>query len=414
VTDGERNGSAGPREARKERKERKMSQLAIHGGKPLRTKPWPEWPVFGKEERRELLDVFESGKWWYGDKVREFERKFAAFQDAAFGITSTSGTTGLEAALVGLGIQPGDEVIVPPYTFVATASSVLRVGGRPVFADVDLDTFNIDPQAVEEAITARTRAVVPVHFGGLPCDMDRLTALAKEHGLRILEDACHSWGAKWRGKGTGALGDCGVFSFQMSKNITAGEGGIVLTDDEELADTVRSFTNVGRGKDKPWYEHYLLGSNLRMTELQAAILLGQLTRLDEQTAKREENGAFLSEKLQELPGLHVQPPEPRATRRAYHLYLIRLVEEEAGIGRGRFLEAVQAEGIVASGGYPHPLYKNPVFEDQPGGNFICPNAEALCRQAISIPHRILLAEKKDMQDIVRAAEKVLENREELR
>ena len=390
-----------------------MSRLAIRGGKPLRTKPWPEWPVFGMEERRELLDAFESGRWWYGDKVREFEGKFAAFQDAAFGITSTSGTTGLEAALVGLGIQPGDEAIVPAYTFVATASSVLRLGGRPVFADVELDTFNIDSRAVEKATTARTKVVVPVHFGGLPCDMDRLGELARKHGFKILEDACHSWGTQWKGKGTGALGDCGVFSFQMSKNITAGEGGIVLTDDENLADTIRSFTNVGRGKDKPWYEHYLLGSNLRMTELQAAVLLGQLTRLEAQTAKREENGAFLSEKLKELPGIHVQPAEPRATRRAYHLYLLRVVEEEAGIGRDRFLEAFRAEGIVAFGGYPHPLYRNPVFRNRPEANVVCPNAEALCRQAVSIPHQMLLAEKEDMEDIVRAAEKVLDNRGEL-
>lgn len=390
-----------------------MSRLAINGGKPLRTRPWPKWPVFGDEERRQLLDTFESGKWWYGEKVREFERRFAAFQGAAHGITSTSGTTALEAALVGVGIQPGDEVIVPPYTFVATASSVLRLGARAVFADVELDSFNMDPQAVEQAVSARTRAVMPVHFGGLPCDMDRLGDLAKEHDLRIVEDACHSWGSRWKGKGTGTLGDCGAFSFQMSKNITAGEGGIVVTDDEALADAIRSFTNVGRGKGGPWYEHRFLGSNLRMTELQAAILLGQLTRLEEQTVKREQNAAFLTEGLEDLPGIRVQRTDPRVTRRSFHLYLLRVLEEEAGIPRDRFLGAIRAEGIVAHPGYPHPLYENPVFEDQPEAHSPCPNADLLCRQTVTIPQHVLLAEENDMSDIVHAVRKVLDNKEEL-
>jgi dTDP-4-amino-4,6-dideoxygalactose transaminase len=256
-----------------------MAKLALESGSPIREKPFPTWPVFGVAERRALLEVFESGKWWYGERVDEFERKFAAFQDAKFGISCSSGTAGLRAALTALRVGAGDEVIVPPYSFIATASAVLEVNAIPVFADVDLETANIDPGAVEKKITSRTKAVIPVHFAGLPCELDSLIEIASANNVKLLEDACHSWGSKWDGRGTGSIGECGVFSFQMSKNMTSGEGGIVLTSEPELADRIRSFTNCGRMEGKPWYEHHSLGTNLRMTELQAALLLGQLSRL---------------------------------------------------------------------------------------------------------------------------------------
>jgi len=244
----------------------KMEKLAIKGGRPIREKGFPAWPIFDAREEKAILEVLRSGKWWYGEKVAEFEREFAAFQDARYAVSCTNGTAGLEISLLSLGIGAGDEVIVPPYTFVATASAVLKVNAIPIFADIQLETGNIDPEDVEKKITDKTRAIIPVHFGGLPCDMDALGDIAQKHHLKIIEDACHSWGSKWKGKGTGAIGDCGVFSFQMSKNITAGEGGIILTDNEGIADTAKSYTNCGRGKDKPWYEHYLLGGNYRMTE----------------------------------------------------------------------------------------------------------------------------------------------------
>ncbi len=388
-----------------------MQKLAINGGEPIRTAPWPSWPMFGDEERTRLLEVFESGKWWYGETVREFEEKFAAFQDARFGITCTSGTTGLEASLVGLGIGAGDEVIIPPYTFVATATSVMHTGAKPVFADVGLDTLNLDPDETEKAITPRTKAVIPVHFAGLPSDMDRLSEIADKHGIRILEDACHSWGTKWKGKGTGALGDCGAFSFQMSKNITAGEGGIILTDNESLADTIRSYTHVGRRKGGEWYAHYSAGSNLRITELQAAILLGQLTRLEEHTERREKNAAILDEKIDALPGLNRQPRDERITRRSYHLYTIRIDTDELGVSgddfRNRFVEAMQAEGIQCASGYPHPLYANPLFAGADIENVFCPNAEKLADQIVWLHHTVLLAEESDMMDIANALEKVI-------
>ena len=391
-----------------------MSRLAIDGGNPVRTKPWPIWPVFGDEERSRLLAVFESGKWFYGERVQEFENAFAAAHDARFGITATSGTTALEAALIGLGVGPGDEVIVPPYSFIATASCVLKVGALPVFADVILDTLNLDPDDVRRRITRRTKAIIPVHFAGLPCDMDRLGEIAAEHDLRILEDACHSWGSRWKGKGIGAIGDCGAFSFQMSKNMTAGEGGIVITDREDLADTIRSYTNVGRGKDTPWYYHRLLGSNLRLTELQAAILLGQLTRLVDHTAIRQENARYLHGKLDELPGVYHQAEDERADPRAYHLYTVRVSRDELGITRDQMVDALRSEGIPCSPGYPHTLYRNPVFQELGMGSVTCPNAELLARDLVWFGHSTLLAEREDMDDIARGFEKVIEHRDTLR
>jgi dTDP-4-amino-4,6-dideoxygalactose transaminase len=412
-----------------------MSKLAISGGKPVRDKkgnPWPSWPVFGVEERKRLIEVFESGKWWYGERIKEFEQKFSGFQDARYGITCTNGTAALEIGLLACGVKAGDEVIVPPYTFIATASSVLRVNAIPVFADIDLTTANLDPADTERKITEKTRAIMPVHFAGLPCDMDAFNALAGRYNLKVIEDACHSWGSKWKGKGTGALGDCGGFSFQMSKNITSGEGGIVITDDEQLAETARSYSNIGRVKDKPWYEHYILGTNLRMTELQAAILLGQFTRLEEQTEKREENAVYLDRIISQIPGIEIIFRDKRITRRSYHLYIFRFNSEVWGVSREGFIEGLKAEGIPVSSGYPHPLYRNPLFQKKGSGpeycpiscpyynkdidytEVNCPAAEQMCKQAVWITHPILLSDIKDIREIGEAIEKLWENREELK
>lgn len=411
----------------------KRTELAIKGGKPVRSKPFPSWPVHDEKERRALLDVLESGKWWYGQKVKQFEDEFAAYQDAKFGVTSVNGTAALYIALIAAGIGAGDEVILPPYTFVATASSVLSANAVPVFVDVDLDTWNLDPDKMESAITEKTRAIMPVHFGGLPSDMDRINRIAKKHNLIVIEDAAHAWGTKWRGKGAGALGHLGAFSFQMGKNITSGEGGITLTDDEKLADRARSFANCGRGKGGGWYEHYLMGGNYRMTELQAAILLCQLKRLPGHVRKRERNAAYLDEQLSQVPGIHIIPRHKRVTQRSYHLYGFRFVAEEFGsITRDDFIEAVNAEGIPFGSGYPHPLYKNPLFLRKGSGpkfcplscpfygrmmdysKVVCPNAELLCKQAVWIGHSVLLGAKRDMQDIVRAVVKVYENQKQIK
>lgn len=410
-----------------------MGKLALKGGEPVRKKEYPSWPVFDEKEEKAVLEVLRSGKWWYGEKVRDFEGEFATFQDAGFGITTTNGTAGLEIALICNGIGAGDEVIIPPYTFVASATAVLKVNAIPIFADIEEDTFNIDPDRIEEAITDRTKAIMPVHFGGLPCDMDRILEISRKHNLKVIEDACHSWGTKWKGKGTGALGNAGAFSFQMSKNITSGEGGIILTDSEELADQCRSYSNLGRREGKPWYKHYIASGNYRMTEIQAAILLVQLGRLEEQTVRRQENGRYLNEKISPIEGIRILREDSRVTRRSYHIYMFRYISKEFGnLPREAFLEALRAEGIPCGEGYPHSLHKNPLFhrnESSPQPSSLsCPNhgrevdytalnlpvTEKICsREAVWLAHSMLLGSREDMEDIVRAIEKIKDNVAEL-
>jgi dTDP-4-amino-4,6-dideoxygalactose transaminase len=401
-----------------------MNMLAIDGGQKACDVAWPRWPVWDDAERQALLGVLESGAWWFGERVREFERKFADFQGAGFGVTATSGTTALETALLALGIGAGDEVIVPPYTFMATASAVLRVNAVPVFADIQPDTLCIDPDDVERKVTPHTKAVIPVHLGGRVADMDRLLPVARRQGLRVVEDACHSWGSQWKGKGAGALGTCGVFSFQASKNITSAEGGIVLTDDGELAERCRSITNCGRRPGEAWYRHFVLGSNLRLTEFQAALLLAQLTRLEAQTLARQSNADILTEGLRGIPGIVTIENDPRMTRRGYHLYCFRLDLPKLGVDRERFIQALSAEGVPVTAGYDTPLYRNPMFgraEDGPrgcpgscpyhGGSIDyetarCPVCEQVCEDTCWIFHSVLLAEPKAMHAIVDAVRKV--------
>jgi dTDP-4-amino-4,6-dideoxygalactose transaminase len=406
-----------------------MSDLALNGGPPTRSAPWPSWPISDEREEQAVLEVLRNGKWWYGEKVKAFEAAFAAFQDAAYGVSCTSGTAALKLGLLAVGVGAGDEVIVPPYTFVATAAAPLLVNAVPVFADVELDTANLDPAAVEAAITPRTKAIIPVHFAGLPADMDALGALARRHHLALVEDACHAWGTKWNGKGAGALGDCGAFSFQVTKNITAGEGGILLSDSEETAERARSYSNFGRMTGKAFYEHYLLGDNLRMTEMQAAILLVQLSRLEAQTTLRHERASLLSQELSQVPGLALM----RGDDRSWHLYMFRFQPEHwGGLTRDRFLAALQAEGIPVSAGYPVPLYKNPMFLHPAAGPAGCPVScpyyagqvdyttacapvtERLCAEMVWLGQTALLADEEAMRDVARAALKVWDHREELR
>jgi len=408
-----------------------MAELAVKGGKPVRICPFPEWPMYDEREERALLEVLRSRKWWYGERVREFEEKFAAYQDARFGITTTNGTAALQIALTAAGIGAGDEVIVPPYTFVATASAVLAVNAVPVFADIDRDTLNLDPEAVQEAITEKTRAIIPVHFAGYPADMDALREIAEKHNLKIIEDACHAWGTEYKGRKVGAIGEMGAFSFQASKNITSSEGGIILTNDRDLADLCRSYSNCGRGKNRPWYEHLLPGGNYRMTEFQAAILLCQLQRLDEQVTRRMHNARILDRGLAEIEGIELlqQPP---VERRSYHLYCFRYVPERfGGVPREGFIEALNAEGIPARSGYPFPLYRNPFFQHKGTGpkycplscpyygkemdytKVYCPNAEQACQEVVWLPQNVLLGGEEDMADVIHGVRKVREHVDEI-
>ncbi len=339
-------------------------KLAIDGGTPIRTKPFPAWPVYDEREEHNLLEVLHSGRWGVlaGDKTAEFERRFAEYQAAAYGICVPNGTLALEMALRALDIGPGDEVITSPYTFVATANAVLAVGAVPVFADISLASYNLDPAQVANAITERTKALIPVHIGGRPADMDALTDLAGRHNLRILEDACQAWGAEWRGRRVGAIGDLGTFSFQSSKNITAGEGGIVVTNDAGLAERCWSLHNVGRVRGGAWYQHEIVGWNLRMTEWQAAVLLAQLERLPKHTVRREANARYLAEAVSEVRGITPLPDDPRITQHARHLFIMRY--DPAAFGgrtRDEFIAALRAEGIEpVTPGYV-PLHRTPAI-----------------------------------------------------
>ena len=396
-----------------------MAKLAIAGGRPELKVRWPKWPVRDGHEERALLRVLRSGLWYRGENVRKFEEGFARFQRAGYGVTCNSGTAALEISLAVLGVGRGDEVIVPAYTFVATAGSVLRVGAKVVFADILPGNLCIDPADVARKMGPRTRAIIPVHFAGHIADMDRLKKLARRKGVHIIEDACHAWGSRWKGKGAGALGDCGAFSFQVSKNITSGDGGIILTDDETLADGLRNFTNVGRKKGGAWYEHYTPSTNARMTEFQAAILREQLKRLGRQTMKRQANARILDRGLAAIPGIRTVVTDPRHTRRAYHMYCFRLDLEALGTTRARFLSALSAEGVPCTAGYGIPLYANPLFTGKKGGAGIpsrgapCPEVERVVQDCCWIMHQNLLAPASAMRGIVRAVAKVVEHSGEL-
>lgn len=401
-----------------------MVKLAIKGGKPVRKRAFATWPFFDKREERELIRVLRSGKWGIGGtKNEEFASKFATYHQAKFGVTCSNGTTGLEIALKAIRVGYGDEVIVPPYTFIATAGCVLSLGAIPVFVDVDPLTYNIDPDLIEEAITPKTKAIIPVHIGGGPAHMDKIMKVANEHNIYVVEDACQAHGAEWRGRKVGSIGHLGVFSFQSSKNISAGEGGIVITNDEELADRAWSFMNVGRSRKGEWYGHEVLGANYRMTEFQAGILIAQLSRNESLMRRRERNAAYLARRLNEVGCVEHVGAYPEVTRHAYHLFIMRYDKSQLnGIGRDRFVEAVRAEGIPLSPGYATgPLYRLRAIAEYkiPGINIdysklFLPEAEKACREEGMWLHQsVLLGKREDMDDIVEAFSKVKENAFEL-
>ncbi len=406
---------------------RMAGRLAVDGGEPVRRKAFPKWPVYGEQEERLLLEVLHSGEWGAlkGSKTAEFQRRFAAYQGARFGTCVPNGTLALEVALAAVGVRPGDEVITTPYTFVATANAVIALGAVPVFADIDLDSYNIDPAEVEGAITPRTKAIMPVHMGGRPADLDALAAIAAPRGLRVVEDACQAWGSEWQGRRVGAIGDIGAFSFQSSKNITAGEGGIIITNDEALAEACWSLHNVGRVRGGLWYYHDIVGRNLRITEWQSAVLLAQLERLDEQTARREANAAYLSEYLAQVPGLAPLPADPRVTRQSRHVFIVRYDSSSFG-GRPRdeFIAALAAEGIepVAPGYVPLnrvPAIRRAMAESGEaeargfarGADGLpelpaCPRAEWASGNTVWLFQYALLGDRADMDDIAAACAKI--------
>jgi dTDP-4-amino-4,6-dideoxygalactose transaminase len=410
-----------------------MTALAVNGGAPVRTAPYPTWPVHGPEEREALQRVLAGGVWASADgtSVRELERRFAEYQSARHAVAVTNGTVALVLALRALGVGSGDEVIVPPYTFLASATAVLEVNALPVFVDIDPDTYCIDPAAVEAAITERTRAVIAVHLAGHPADMARLDEIGRRRGVAIVEDAAHAHGAAYAGRKVGALGAIGCWSFQASKNLTSGEGGMVTTDDVELATAVESLHNCGRSSEGAWYEHHVLGGNHRLTEWQSAVLLVQLGRLPAQVAHREAMAGILDSQLAMIPGISPLGRDPRVDVHAHHLYVLRYDPDAfEGVPRERFVAALRAEGIPASVGYPIPLNHQPLFTgvafdrratgydpDYPPTRFAeldLPVCEKACEEAVWLPQSLLLGGESDMADVVEATGKVQRHAAECR
>lgn len=340
-----------------------------------------------------LRQVLQSPQWGgFHPMVGQFEERFAQYQHCRHGIAMMNGTVTLETALQAAGIGPGDEVIVPAISFVSTATAVSRVGATPVFVDIEPYSFNMDPQRVAEAISPSTKAIIIVHFGGPLASMDRLLEIARIHGLTVIEDAAHAHGSEWNGKRAGSLGDCGSFSFQNGKVLTAGEGGMVTTNREEYAARIRSIANQGRRPGQSFFAHFELGSNLRITALQTAVLMAQLDVLDAQIERRTRNAAILLEQLRELEGIRWQEVPAAVNRNCWYLVLGRVDADRLGISRNDFAAALNGAGIPCTPFYPHTLYENPLYQQLPNRVTPCPVAKACIQDAFWLPHRVLLGD----------------------
>jgi dTDP-4-amino-4,6-dideoxygalactose transaminase len=413
---------------------KKAGVPAILGGQPVRTKGWSKWPIWDRSAEDKILEVVRSGNWFRGrdTKVDEFEKRYAELIGAKRCLATASGTTALLTAMYALGIEAGDEILVAPYTFIATYNVVFLNKALPVFVDTNQETFTMDPEKIEERINERTRAILPVHILGFPADMDAINAIAKKHNLLVIEDACQAWLAEYHHKKCGTLGDLGCFSFQNSKNLPAGEGGAVTGDDHEIMDRCHSFHNCGRPyqsvQTKSSYP--IRGTNYRMQQFQAVILMSQMERIQKDADTRLENALYLTSKIQDIPGILTYKMAPGATRSAYHLYPIRYKKEHFnGLSRERFLEAMTAEGVRCIGGYG-PQYKDGLIEDALNSESYkrlfspqrlaqyreenhYPNNDQLCREAVWFGQEMLLGTKSDMDDIADAILKVHENSKKL-
>lgn len=404
-------------------------QLAIDGGKPACTTPWPKWPQVDESDINAVTNAVRSGKWSsnLGEEIHQFENEFAAYNNVKHAVCVNSGNAALQLALAALGVCPGDEVIVPDYTYIATATAVLMNGAVPVLVDIDPQTYNIDPASVCRAITSRTKAIIPVHFSGSVCAMDELSKIAQEHNLVIVEDAAHSHGGTWKNQALGTIGDAGCFSFQASKNLNSGEGGCIVTNNDDVALICRAIASNGRVPRGIWYEHFINGSTFRMTEMQGALLRSQLKRLKEQTARRDANGRLLDEKLAEISGIAPMLRDPDQQLHPHHLYMFRFDESTFGFPKSRFVELLIAEGVPASLGYDMPLHAQPVFSGKdipaPFTHHYAPHREthnyqqtqspvtehACANEAVWMSQSILLAEPQRMQDIADAVLKIRES-----
>jgi dTDP-4-amino-4,6-dideoxygalactose transaminase len=376
--------------------------LAIHGGTPVRTASWPSWPPpLDPAQRKLVTEVLESGRWGatQGDVCAELAAAFAARCEVGYGVAVGNATLGLFAALKGLGVGPGDEVIVPAYTFIASATAVLLTGATPVIVDVDPVDLHLSPEAVEAALTPRTAAVMPVHLAGSPAAMDQISAIAERHSLAVVEDCAQAHGASYDGRPVGGLGDAGVFSFQSSKAMTAGEGGVIVCRDMAVYGRTWSVCNVGRRLGGEWYGHPALGWNLRLTEIQAALVLPWLDRLDDEIDRRN---AFCDTVSQELTN-EVVPQPAGTTRDSRHLLMLRL---PATVDRDFILHAMEAEGVPLDGGYP-PLGTIAALTENGARLEPCPGAEAAAREVVWLRQPMLMAGPDAAADVAEALRKVL-------
>jgi len=414
------------------------SKLAIHGGTPAVDHDWPSWPIWNQQtDEKRVLDVLRSGVWSRNKTVAEFESKWAEVCGAKRCLTLVNGTNALNTALAQLEIGWGDEVLVTPYSFIASVSCIMLNGAIPVFVDVDPETFQMDPEKLEAKITSNTRAILPVHILGLPSDMLRINKIAEKHNLLVVEDACQGWLAEINGKKVGTFGQAGCFSFQNSKNLPMGEGGAIVSDDEAFIDRCYSYHNYGNAYGSlvgsVGSGAVMVGTKLRLTEYQAAIGLAQLDRLEDQTKKRSENAEALRGMIAQIPGIKPYVLYPEVTRASFHLFPFRYKKEEfKGLSRNQFLSALRAEGVPCSSGYT-PLNKMPYlkngFESKNFKRFYsadrldyqkyeannrCPLNDQLCTEAVWIPQNVLLGSAKDMTNIATAIKKVHANADSIK
>jgi dTDP-4-amino-4,6-dideoxygalactose transaminase len=342
-----------------------MAELAIAGGTPVRPQGYPAWPVFDERDVEAVAETVRSGNWGGfpepGTNAARFEETFAAYQGAPHGILMVNGTVTMEVALKALGVGWGDEVIVPALTFAATAYAPMAAGALPVIVDVTPETWTIDPDLVEGAITPRTRAIMPVHLGHQMADMDRIMPIARAHGLAVVEDCAHAHGQRWNDAGAGCIGEFGSFSHQSSKILTAGEGGTLLTSDDALARRAHSIIDCGRAKDDA-EEEVTFGANYRLGELHAALLVTQMDRFEEQRAQREQAARYFEEVAADVPGVRIMPHDPRITRWSFYNYLFAIDPDAFGGATNEVVAyALEREGVTAEVQYP-PMSRYDLFQ----------------------------------------------------
>ncbi|MCP5061233.1 MAG: DegT/DnrJ/EryC1/StrS family aminotransferase [Ignavibacteriae bacterium] len=425
-----------------------MSNLAVKNGSPIRdikTNPWPAWPAWDEKEEKALISVLNSGVWSYnGPKELEFNKSFAEFTGTNYAVSTVNGTVTLQLALEALGIGFGDEVILPGLTWQATAATVVDVNATPILVDICEDTWCIDPKEIEKAITPRTKAIIPVHLYGNFADMDAIMKIAEEHNLAIIEDCAHKHGGEWNGKKAGSIGDIGSFSFQLSKHLTAGEGGTLTTNNSILAEKLDALRNCGRRPEGDEYVdadkgagvysdegNFIQSGNYRLTEFQAAILVEGLKRLPSQNKVRDENGIYINSLLKDLPGIIPMRRDERETTKAYFNFSFRYKKEDfKNLTIEKFREALGAElGLVVEPSYEPlnnaslyvPLTKpsrhklnDQYWNDIDPSRFSLPVCERIYKEeSVCLHHKALMGTKEDMDMIVEAIKKIYNNVDEL-